>query len=289
MTQQQLLYVLLALFAGPLVGGLLAGIDRKLSARLQGRVGPPILQPIYDLCKLFQKDALVVNQFQIIYVMLHLAFMLATVVLLVLGQDLLLILFAHAFSTISLILGGMSVRSPYSRIGSMRRIMQMAAYEPILIMAVVGVYLANSAGGHGSFMASRVIQSGQPLLASLPLIFLTLVAAMAIKFQKSPFDVATSHHAHQELVRGITLEYSGPFLGIIELTHFYELFVLFGVLVAFWAPNLVVGLVLASLSFSSLALLDNICARLTTMWMVRFMWTVPMLLALSNIVWLYIR
>ena len=278
--------IVAALVFGPVIGGLVAGIDRKLTARIQGRIGPPILQPFYDLAKLFRKQALAVNQFQIIYVYLHLAFMLAVVVLLAMGQDMLLILFAHAFSTLALVLGGMSVRSPYSRIGSMRKIMQMLAYEPILVMMVVGIYMSS---GH-TFMANAIFSPGsQPLLLSMPLIFVTFVIAMAIKLQKSPFDVATSHHAHQELVKGITLEYSGPFLGIIELTHFYETFVLFGILAMFWAPNIFVGLGLAALGFGVLVLLDNLCARLTTMWMVRFMWTVPMLLALSNIVWLYMR
>jgi ech hydrogenase subunit B len=205
------------------------------------------------------------------------------------GQDMLLILFAHAFSTLALILGGMSVRSPYSRIGSMRKIMQMLAYEPILVMMVVGMYLTTGRPGEQTFMASAVVAGKAPLLQSLPLLFVTFIVAMAIKLQKSPFDVATSHHAHQELVKGITIEYSGPFLGIIELTHFYEVFVLFGILAAFWASNLLIGLGLSALGFFVLVLLDNLCARLSTMWMVRFMWTVPLLLALSNIVWLYIR
>ena len=43
------------LFA-PLVGGLLAGIDRKITARMQGRIGPPVLQPFYDLSKLESSD-----------------------------------------------------------------------------------------------------------------------------------------------------------------------------------------------------------------------------------------
>ena len=103
---------LLALVAAPLLGGLLSGLDRKLTARVQRRIGPPVLQPFYDVVKLFHKEPLALNQVQVVYVFLHLALMLLVVVFLALGQDLLMILFAHAFSTISLILGGMSVRSP---------------------------------------------------------------------------------------------------------------------------------------------------------------------------------
>jgi len=41
---------------------------------------------------------------------------------------------------------------------------------------------------------------------------------LTIKFRKSPFDLSMSHHAHQEIVRGITTEFSGPALGLIEVT-----------------------------------------------------------------------
>lgn len=283
-----ILKVTAALAAGPLIGGLIAGLDRKLTARIQGRIGPPVLQPFYDLAKLFGKQPLAVNQLQIVYAYLHLAFMLAVVVLLAMGQDLLMILFAHAFSTIALILGGLSVRSPYSRIGSQRKIMQMLGYEPLLVMAIIGVYLAGAAGGHPSFTAARAVMAGgKPLLLSMPLIFLTLVVAASVKLQKSPFDVSSSHHAHQEIVKGVTIEYSGPFLGLLELTHLYEVFVLFGILAAFWWNPLPVGLVLAAAAFVAIIFMDNLTARLSTFWMVAFLWSVPMLLALANLVWLY--
>ena len=48
--------VIAYLILAPLAGGLLAGLDRKLSARMQRRVGPPILQPFYDVLKLFEKE-----------------------------------------------------------------------------------------------------------------------------------------------------------------------------------------------------------------------------------------
>ena len=49
--------IALLLLAAPLIGGLLTGLDRKLTARLQGRMGPPVLQPFFDLLKLCSKEA----------------------------------------------------------------------------------------------------------------------------------------------------------------------------------------------------------------------------------------
>ncbi len=272
----------LAVILGPIVGGLIMGIDRKLTARMQGRMGPPLLQPFYDLFKLFGKDPIALHRPQIMYAVLHLIFMLLVVVMLVQGQDLLMILLIHAFASISLILGAMSVRSPYSWIGSQRKILQILAYEPVLLVLILAINLRD-----GSFLASKVLASDQPLLISMPLLFLAFICVVAIEIGKSPFDVATSHHAHQEIVKGLTLEYSGPFLGILEITHFYEVAIFFGLIMSFWHTNLWIGFLLEGLVFIFILVVDNAFSRLTASWMVRYMWTVPLTLALANLIWLW--
>ena len=278
-------YMLLWLvLLAPLWGALLAGIDRKITARIQGRIGPPILQPFYDTLKLFRKTLMLVNRIQVVYVYLHLAFMVLAFLLLVMGQDSLMFLFVLAFSTLSLVLGGMCVRSPYSRIGSQREIMLMVAYEPILILLMIGLYRVN-----GSFLLGSPLTAAKPLIVSLPLLFAAFLVVLAIKLHKSPFDLATSHHAHQEIVKGLTLEYSGPYLALIEIAHFYEIAILFYMLMLFWASNIAIGFLLACASFFLMILVDNAFARLTTLWMFRFMWTGALLLAVTNIVWLYLR
>ena len=278
-----ILSIVLTLFVIPFVGALVMGIDRKITARIQGRYGPPILQPIYDVIKLLKKESVLLNTIQILYAYLHLAFMILTVLFILLGQDLLMILFVLAFSTISLILGGMCVYSPYSRIGSQREIIQLISYEPILVLMVIGVYLVN-----GSFMVRDLTATGKPLLFSLPLIFLSFFLAMTIKLQKSPFDFATSHHAHQEIVKGITIEYSGKYLALIEITHFYEIILVMVFVGMFWATTIWIGLLLAIVCYFAEIVIDNAFARLRTMWMFRYMWTVAFVLSLTNIIWLYI-
>jgi ech hydrogenase subunit B len=275
--------IALLIVLAPLIGALLAGVDRKLTARAQGRIGPPILQPVFDTVKLLRKSPIVVNRMQIMYAYLHLAFMILALVLLVRGQDSLMFLFVFAFSTLSLVLGGMCVRSPYSRIGSQREIMLMVAYEPILILLMIGLYLAN-----GSFLLGATLATGKPLLLSLPLLFIAFLVVVAIKLQKSPFDIATSHHAHQELVKGLTIEYSGPYLAIIEIAHFYETTLLFFLIMMFWVTNLWIGLALACASFFLMTVVDNAFARLTSIWTFRFMWTGALLLALTNVLWFYL-
>jgi len=273
-----------AVVLAPLVGGLIRGVDRVLTARLQGRLGPPVLQPFYDILKLLRKEPVVVNRVQVVYAYLHLLFIVFGLFLMVAGQDGLMLLFVLAFSTLSLVLGGMSVRSPFSRIGAQREIVMMVAYEPILILMVIGFYLVN-----GSFKLDAVFESSRPLLLSLPLVFLAYLVVLMIKFQKSPFDLATSHHAHQEIVKGVTLEFSGPLLAVIEIAHCYEAVVFLALAGIFWATSPLMAGVLMGLAFLLTVVVDNLCARLTTMWLFRFMWTVVMGLALTNVIWLYWR
>lgn len=277
------LVILGTLVLAPVVGGLLMGIDRKLSARMQGRVGPPVVQPFYDLIKLFSKEALVSTKMQLVSVYLHLTSVVLSVVMLVLGQDLLVLLFVLALGSVSLILGAFSVRSPYSQLGAYRELLLLLSYEPLLALFVVGVYLAT-----GSFMVRDIFRMEQPLLLTLPLFAVTQILVLAMKMNKSPFDISSSHHAHQEIVRGILTEFSGPYLGVIELTHWYELVLLLGMTALLWANNLWVGAALAIGSYFVVIVIDSITARMTWRWTLRVGWGIGIPLAVINLMMVYL-
>jgi formate hydrogenlyase subunit 4 len=89
------------------VGGFLAGVDLKLSARLQGRYGPPLRQPFYDVLKLFQKERIVVNKFQNFNIVLLLVFTIFSGALFFAGADLLLTIFSLALARNVLYPGGL--------------------------------------------------------------------------------------------------------------------------------------------------------------------------------------
>lgn len=276
--------IFITLAAAPILGGLLSGADRIISARMQNRFGPPLLQPFYDFFKLFGKERITVNQTQMVYVLGNLIFMVTALIMLVLRQDLLMLIFILAFSNISLIIGAMSVRSPYSKIGAQREIIQMLAYEPVLLLMVVGIYLITK-----SFMIESIFDHSGPLLYSLPLVFFAFLYVLTIKLRKSPFDFSTSHHGHQELVKGLTTEFSGPQLAIIELTHWYELVLLMGLITLFFAKPLWVGILIALGSYFLELVIDNISARMTWRWMIKATWLVGIGAALTNIIWLYMK
>ena len=89
----QAVSVILYLLLAPLAGALLDGVDRKISARMQGRQGPPLLQPFYDLAKLFSKQMLAVNSVQIFLLLSYLIFLAVSGSLLFAGADILMCLF----------------------------------------------------------------------------------------------------------------------------------------------------------------------------------------------------
>ena len=96
----------------PFVGGLLSGLDRKLSARMQGRIGPHVLQPFYDLYKLLQKQILVVNRYQVMLLLSFLVMVVGTGALFFGGFDLLLVFFVLTTASMFFVLAATVTNSP---------------------------------------------------------------------------------------------------------------------------------------------------------------------------------
>ncbi len=282
MNMNDVLTIVLVLIGAPIIGCLAAGIDRKITARLQGRVGPPLLQPYYDVKKLLSKDNMIVNGSQNFYVVVYLVFIVLSLLMLVFRQDILMIIFVYTVSSIALIVGGMSTGSPYARVGSSREIMAILSYEPVLILYALAIYLLT-----GTFKLSAVVDAPTPLLMYTPLIFIAMLFVLNIKLKKSPFDYSTSHHAHQELVKGMLTEYSGPGLAGIEIAHFYEYVFLTGLIFVFWTVNPLIGMLISFAAFLLVIVIDNITARVYWQWMLKLSWTFLLAISIVNIAFLY--
>lgn len=266
----------------PLVGGLLTGVDRVISARLQGRQGPPVLQPFYDVLKLINKESIEVNSMHRFFVYISLIFVAFTTVILLSGGDILLAIFALTLGSIFFVLGGYASNSPYSTIGSERELLQIMAYEPMVLLTCVALYYTN-----GSFFIHDIISADKPAIIFLPGVFLGLLFILAFKLRKSPFDLSMSHHGHQEIVKGITTEYSGRDLAVIEITHWYEVIITLTLVYVFFASNTpvshVVAVVACLLTYFFEIIIDNAMARLK--WQQAFVssWLVTGILASLNL------
>lgn len=279
-----LVRLLAYLVLAPLVGGLLAGIDRIVSARMQSRIGPPIWQPFYDVWKLWHKENIVVRRSQNYYVLFFLLFVVFTGALFFAGFDLLLVVFALTLAGIFFVLAAYKASSPYSFFGAERELIQMMAYEPMVLLTAVGMYMTS-----GSFYVHDIAARSSSLIWALPGVFLGFLFTLVIKFRKSPFDLSCSHHAHQELVRGITTEFSGRALALIEVAHWFENVLLLSWVYLFFTSSPPLGVAASLAVFLLIVLVDNTFARLKWQTALKGAWGVTFVLGFGNLVVLSLR
>jgi ech hydrogenase subunit B len=277
-----IVWAIVFVLVAPVVGGLVAGIDRKITAHMQGRVGPSILQPFYDVGKLFEKEQAVVNETQIFYAICYVIFMIFTGALFFAGGDLLLVIFALTLAQIFLVLGAFAANSPYSYVGAERELLQIMAYEPMVILTAVGMFVATK-----SFNVSDIAATTTPVVLLIPGIFLGFLYVLTIKLRKSPFDISTSHHAHQEIVKGVTTEFSGPSLGLIEITHWYETVFLLGFVYLFFGFNPLIGVAAVIIVYLLEILIDNTNARVKWQFVVKSSWLIAAVVGVVNLAALY--
>ena len=267
----------------PVLGGLMSGVDRKITARMQGRQGPPIFQAFYDVIKLMKKETVYVNHVQIFYLLIFLVFVIFTGCLFFGGFDLLLVFFALTTANLFLILAATSSHSPYANMGANREMIQMLAYEPMVLLTAVGFYLAT-----GTFKVREIIANdGVPPIVLLPGVFVGFVFILTIKLRKHPFDLSTSHHAHQEMVKGITTEFSGQSFAVMEIAHWYENIFLMGVIALFFFNSnwwsAIIALVAIAISYFVLILVDNTNARVKWKMMFRNCWVTTIVIGALNV------
>lgn len=280
---ETLILIIFGIIVAPILGGLISGVDRKITARFQSRFGPPILQPFYDVAKLFGKVKVINNFWQVFCAWIYLIAAALSVGLLFAQSDLLLIFFVQAIGAIFLVMGGLASPSPYSQVGAHRELIQVLTYEPLIILVFASIFMAT-----GTFRIDEILTLKEPLLIKLPLTFVVLGYVLTIKLRKSPFDFSTSHHAHQELVKGVLTEFSGPYLGIIELAHWYETILILGICALFWHTSFVGVVFLLVSTYLAEILIDNTMARMTWRWMLKYVWSVGLVMSFVNLIWLHV-
>ena len=283
------LYTPLALLIFP--GGLFAlalglvlkGLDRRLAARLQRRVGPPLAQPVYDLVKLAQKRTMVPDiACQPVFLgaplvgVVSMALAVALVPIpgvytpdVVLG-DLLVLLYLLTVPAVVLMIAGSASGSPFGAIGFSREMAMMLAYEGPLVLVVASVALRTGLGQGGlvSFSLSEIIAYQQAHGAFLfdPVMWPALLAFLAFypaNLGIIPFDIP---EAETEVLEGPLLEYSGPALGLFKIMSALKAVVVLGLGVALFfplAPDGMAGLLIQIVKLVVLMLLGVSLVRVS--------------------------
>jgi len=253
----------LALF-GIVFGLLYKGIDRKISAHMQGRVGPPIIQPFRDVRKLFSKENIVPeNAIPWVFNLAPMVGLIATITILLylpVGGfspiasgyynfgDLILILYLLIIPSLAMVIGGFSSGSPYATVGAQREMATMIAYEfPLAIIIVTFAWLLGSPNvglGLENVFSMSVI-TANPIWGSVGILgfigagilLFVLILVTPAELSKIPFDAP---EAETEIAGGLLTEYSGRNLGLFYLTDGVKTIVMATIIVALFFPwNLV--------------------------------------------------
>jgi len=204
--------------------------DRKLTARVQMRKGPPLLQPLYDIAKLMIKETCVpeggatwlfLSAPLIGLAGVSLASMIMWRAMLNPGStftgDLIVVLYLLTLPALSVILGAFTSRNPLASLGGSREMKLVMAYElPFILAACVPIIHARSIQ-LGDIMAAPVAAGS----LSGTLALLVALIAMQAKMTRVPFDIP---EAECELGTGVLIEYSGPPLAMYKLTQAMMLF-----------------------------------------------------------------
>ena len=294
------------LFAS-LIGLLYIGIDRKVGAHMQNRIGPPIWQEFLDVGKLLSKEDITpaAAQTSIFTAAPLVALGAAVTVMLLLPitsaqpalktvADLIVIIYLLNIPAICMILGGYSSGSPFGATGAGRYVVQLFSYEFIFILAIIAVVVRVGDITLPTIVGYQV-QQGWLVLdwRLLPAVIAALIAAQG-KLLRVPFDIP---EAHTEIVAGPLTEYSGPRLAIWRLAYDVETIVVAGLLAAlfFGGPTAWVigsikipGIVDFLIKILAIVLLTttlrNIMARLRIDQALKFFWTYVALLAIISLV-----
>lgn len=293
-----------------LAGMLLCGIDRKLVAKMQKRVGPPILQPFYDFFKLCGKETIIPAAASKTTFLLAPLVGLAALVVIQLFipvfqfsafsgmADVIVILYLLLIPALSTILGGAASGSPYAGVGLSREMVTIISCELPLVLVLLAVGKAvGTAMGTGLCFSLSDIAAYQAANGSLITKISMIPAAIAMlmiipgETGNHPFDAA---EAETEICEGLLAEYSGAPLGVYKLSHAVKMLTLTSLFVALFLGGLGTGIVVLDgiilfllcvvLTAVSISFVHAITARLKIEQIFKYYWTVVSGLALISLV-----
>ena len=261
----------LAIF-GVVFGLLYKGIDRKLVARLQSRIGPPIIQPFYDVQKLRVKENIVPkNAVAWLFNLAPILSLTTSIALLlylpIAGReaildgygDIILVLYLLALPSLAMILGGLSSSSPYATVGAQREMVMLMSYEFPLAIAVSAIVwrLTQFDAALDVFSVSTIAENSLwdvvgPLGAiGLLMIFIAVMAVVPGKLAKIPFDVS---EAETEICGGLLVEYSGSNYAMFYLADAVRTVAMGSLVIALFIPHSITSFV--DVGFKDAVLMD---------------------------------
>ena len=279
------------------IGLFLTWVDRKVTARIQWRVGPPIYQPFADFFKLLSKETLIPDGaskllFLIAPIISVFAMSAVGAMLIIMNfyptssfmGDLIVIIYLLALPPLATIIGASASKNPLSAVGASREMTLYFGYELPFITAILVAIIKTG----GEIRIGEIVMFQEmygPILYSISGVTATIVilVCMQAKLGYVPFDIA---EAEQELMAGVYTEYSGFALALFKLTKAMMLFLLPCLIITlFWGGIASWFAILKLLLFVVLIILiKNTNPRLRIDQSLKFFWIGLMPLAVLGIV-----
>lgn len=296
------------------LGVLLAGIDRKLVARMQNRVGPPLLQPWYDFLKCCGKETIVPRHAKrwlflaapvagfaaLITVSLFLPVM--NYAAFSTGADLVVILYLLTLAGVAMIVGAAASGSPFAGVGLSREMVAMISYELPFVLVILAV--GRVAGGDGllgcTFSLGAIMDwqaANGPMLFKWSMIPAAIAMLFVIPCEVGmhPFDIA---EAETEICEGTLAEYSGPPLALFRLSHCVKIYLMTALFCALFLGGLSTGVLVLDIliaavlclvvTFVTMSVPHAVCARFKVEQVFKFYWTVVAGLAALSLILVWI-
>jgi NADH-quinone oxidoreductase subunit H len=275
-------------------------VERKSVALMQGRIGPPFMQPFYDFIKLLGKDmperngvgGLLMKAWPLLAVSSAAGAVALLPVLPSSGGfqgDLILLLALLEVPSMCIIAAGFSSRSIFGEIGSAREAVLSVSYNVVFLLAIVSI-----AASQHTFRLEALAQLPPSFLRYLGIA--AILVCLPAKLHLNPFSLP---NAEQEIYSGPMTEYAGPELAMWELSHGLEWVAGTGLIATLVAPHITLGwlaiLLFVAISVAIVLLLSVLAsatARLAIDTTVRFYWQCTLIfavLAISSAVFMGLR
>jgi formate hydrogenlyase subunit 4 len=236
--------VALVLLLSPLV----TGFNRAFKARVQTRRGPSLIQPYRDLYKLLRKGMVIPDTASWIFTatpfVLFVTTLLASLLIptisasapLSLYGGVLAVVYLLALGRFFLALGGLDTGGSFGGLGSSREMTISAIAEPALMLAVFTVAIGAGSTNLSIVAQSALGQSWRFLAPSQMLAFAALFIVLIAETGRIPVDNPATHLELTMIHEAMILEYSGPYLALIEWAAAIKQLVLMTIMVNVFFP-----------------------------------------------------
>jgi len=211
-------------------GMLFHWVDRKLTAKFEGRIGPPWYQPLADVIKLFAKEDILPNGTNDLFASLLPLTSFATVLtagFYIFGAfistefsfagDFIVIVFLLSLPSLLFFLGGWTTSGVYSILGGNRSLLQYFSYEVLFLVALSGTSIASGSWSLSGIRSAQ--ENGLPYIIPQLIGFVLAMAGLIGKLKRSPYDIPK---AKSEMIVGPLTEYSGKRLALWQLTDYVQ-------------------------------------------------------------------